>query len=275
MELSPFLNSLDSLAEKQGFTNSFEFETNFDRDTITTSKILNGAVTNAKIGTASIGTANIGTLSFNQISGGTAILGGTTNGNGLLSLKNSAGSEIVKLYNNGMAVDNGSLTIKNSGGSVVLDGSGIVGTSNFSFGTIAGGPGLAHTFTSTSFEDVPNSSISIILNRASPVAFWSVTALALQDASGTQTNLDSGVFSAITIGGTNVSPNMGKRGRHTIFGSDYNTDGFQYVFCSTHTVQTLPAGTTTVKLQRKINNTAGTITGLMDEFLLTYLVLGK
>lgn len=267
MELSPFLNSTDSLMEQKTFTNTFGFESDFDRDIITTSKILNGAITNVKIGTAAIGTANIGTLSFNQISGGTANLGGTTNGNGLLSLKNAAGSEIVKLDNTGMTVTNGSITINNSGGSAIIDSSGLVGTSNFVLGSISGGPGLAHTYTSTSEEDVPSSSISVILARATPVAFWATTAIGFNKT----TTINAANVISLSINGTIQNPTMFKRAVYD--GSEQ--DGMEYSTVSTHRVLTLAVGTNTVKLSRRINNTIGTATGTMDEFFLTYLVLGR
>ncbi len=81
MELTPFLNSTNSLINQNNFVEGFKFDSDNDRGIIDTARIRNAAITNAKIGTAQItnallgtaiiGTANIGTLSFNEISGGT------------------------------------------------------------------------------------------------------------------------------------------------------------------------------------------------------------
>ena len=91
MELTPFLNSTDSLINQNNFVPGYDFDSNNDTGIISTSRIkdasittakigtaqitaaliADAAITNAKIGTAVIGTANIGTLSFNEISGGT------------------------------------------------------------------------------------------------------------------------------------------------------------------------------------------------------------
>ena len=92
MELTPFLNSTDSLAEQNSFITGYSFDSNNDVGIIGKRNIKDASISNAKIGTAAIGTANIGTLSFNQISGGTATLGGINNGNGLLIIKDSTGT---------------------------------------------------------------------------------------------------------------------------------------------------------------------------------------
>jgi hypothetical protein len=63
---------------------------------ITTAKIGSAQVTNAVIATAAIKDANIDTITFNKITGGTCILGGTANGNGLLQIRNSTGTTIVQ-----------------------------------------------------------------------------------------------------------------------------------------------------------------------------------
>jgi len=63
---------------------------------ITTVKIGSAQVTNAVIATAAIKDANIDTITFNKITGGTCILGGTANGNGLLQIRNSTGTTIIQ-----------------------------------------------------------------------------------------------------------------------------------------------------------------------------------
>lgn len=122
--LTPQLNSVDSLAEKNKgtITTGYEFVTENERGaitkaflgnavigtaqiedaSITTAKIANAAITSAKLGTAVIGTANIGTLSFNEISGGTATLGGTLNGNGVFALKAENGSIVCSMGTSGI-----------------------------------------------------------------------------------------------------------------------------------------------------------------------------
>lgn len=107
---------------------SFDFDSMFE----------SGVISSAKIRRAQIGTAQIGTISFNQVNGGTATLGGTTNGNGLLTVKTSAGVEVVRLDNTGITITAGSIsnvqigTVNWTSGTIV---SALIGTSQITGGT--------------------------------------------------------------------------------------------------------------------------------------------
>lgn len=157
------LKSVNSLANSS-YVPAYDFVTDNERGAVTrgfmghasvgTAEIIDASITNAKLGTAVIGTANIGTLSFNEISGGTANLGGTTNGNGVLSVKNQAGSEVVKLDSSGVTVTNGSITIQNSSGSNVIDSNGLVGA--LSFPQYSSFIDTQFNTTSTTYVDITN-----------------------------------------------------------------------------------------------------------------------
>ena len=131
--LNEFLFPQNSpIAQNQGQVSSFRFDYENESGVISTSKvrfaaidtaqIADAAIGNAQIGTAAVGSANIATavigsvhihdFSFNQGTGGTLTLGGTSNGNGLFSLKNAAGTEIVAMDNTGITVNQGSITVK-------------------------------------------------------------------------------------------------------------------------------------------------------------------
>lgn len=101
-DLSKNLNSKDSFAERDGIVDSLTFDSQNDRSAISSTFIKDASITNAKIGTAVIGTANIGTLSFNEISGGTAILGGTLNQSGKLIVKSQSGTVIGSFSKDGI-----------------------------------------------------------------------------------------------------------------------------------------------------------------------------
>lgn len=100
--LNEFLQPENSPITGQGATSGYKFDYSTERGAVRGMQIQDAAITNAKIGTASIGTANIGTLSFNEISGGTARLGGTSNGDGVLNLYNSGGTQISQIDNDGV-----------------------------------------------------------------------------------------------------------------------------------------------------------------------------
>lgn len=73
-QLDERLNSKDSLAGRPGLIDGLTFDSGNDRGAILSTKVRN--------------------LSFNQIEGGTAILGGTLNGNGVLLVKNQGGTSM-------------------------------------------------------------------------------------------------------------------------------------------------------------------------------------
>lgn len=111
VELNDHLMPVDSpIALNQGLMTAMEFDSKNDpiskirNAAIGSAQIQDAAIGNAQLGTAIIGTANIGTLSFNEITGGTATLGGTLNGNGLLIVKDSTGTTAVTLNNSQLQI---------------------------------------------------------------------------------------------------------------------------------------------------------------------------
>lgn len=73
------------------------------------------AIQSVHLGTAIISDANVGTMTFNTISGGTANLGGTLNGNGLLQVKSQSGGTVIKLNSEGQEIIGRSLTFITGG----------------------------------------------------------------------------------------------------------------------------------------------------------------
>ena len=106
---------LDSRLRKRGgiasnerrFTSGNEFDATFDDSLITQRRMGSASIGNAQLGTAIIGTAQIGTLSFNEIAGGTAILGGTLNGEGVLIVKGADGVQAISMDSNSMILNYG------------------------------------------------------------------------------------------------------------------------------------------------------------------------
>jgi hypothetical protein len=142
----------------------------FDSENDPVSKIRRAAIGNAEIGTAAIGTANIGTLSFNEIYGGTATLGGTANGNGVMKVLNASGGTAVIADSSGVTVYGGSITIQNTSGSNTLDSKGIVSINGFSF---TNGTSGASTVTGSSEYYLPGGTITYALTRSAVVIyFW-------------------------------------------------------------------------------------------------------
>ncbi len=107
------LRPLNSPATNYGTAHvtGYGFNSNYERNTITA--------------------MNIRDFSFSTGEGGTLTLGGAGNGNGVASIKNSGGTEIVRLDNTGIEINNGDISINSASGSVVIDSSGLNSISNF------------------------------------------------------------------------------------------------------------------------------------------------
>jgi hypothetical protein len=257
--LNEFLNSKDCLNTRPDSQNSFQFDVNTDRSSVGNVQLRNASISNAKMGTAVIGTAQIGTMTFNEINGGTAILGGTSNGDGVLSVKNQAGSEVVKLDNTGMTVTNGSITIQNSSGSNVIDSRGLVSTNNFLFGNAQAGTSTTQSTTSTSFIDVNGGSLSVVLGRSANVLINYGGNFQRQGLGG-----DSSMVMRMTLNGTETGPQVI---HYVYFG---NIDDIGAMSHSSSWIAQLPIGTNTLKLQ--IRTDGGTC--VLSGYSLNYLVLG-
>ena len=236
--LTSNFQSKNSLAQRGDRIRGIDFDLREDRDIINESKIGSGVIRNVNIGTAVIGTANIGTLSFNEISGGTATLGGTINGNGVLSVKNQAGSEVVKLDNTGITINNGSIVINNASGSSVVDSGGIVSTNTFLNNSVDSS-GTTFSTTSLTYVDVTNMTLTFVLSRTTNVLFG------LSCAGGNDGT--SGGESAIAILDLNGTAVGNQVNTPTVFngGISLQTSG------AVMTIQSVASGTSTVKMRVK------------------------
>jgi hypothetical protein len=108
---------------------AFEFDSQFE----------DGVISSAKIRQATIGSAQIGQISFSQITGGTATLGGAGNGDGLLTVNNAGGTQVVRLDNTGIVITAGTIsnvvvgTVNQTGGTIT---NAVIGTSQITGGTL-------------------------------------------------------------------------------------------------------------------------------------------
>lgn len=99
---------------------------------------------------------HLGTFTFDKATGGTLILGGAGNGNGLLQVKNATGTDIVQLDNTGLHLANG--------GKVIIDGTGLNSANNFYSDSVTGG---AFSTSSSSYVDVTSGALSsLVLTRS-------------------------------------------------------------------------------------------------------------
>lgn len=152
------------IAINQGQVSAYRFDYENEAGIISSAKIRNAAVGNAQIGTAAIGTANIGTLSFNEISGGTATLGGTANGNGILRILTNTGGTVV-------TADNSGITIAGTSGTTIIDPTGLVSLNNFQTDRYAQFYGSGTSTTSTTYVDVAGATLGTFALNRSAIAY--------------------------------------------------------------------------------------------------------
>jgi len=249
-QLNSFGFANSSLAVKPNNQKSgFDLDSEFDRSAITLTKIKN--------------------FSFSSGTGGTIVLGGTNNGNGLLRVKDASGGTVVTLDNSGIRVTNGSIIIVNSAGGTVLDSEGIVSTTSFPSDYIFNN--TASTITDTSYVALPGASLTpFVLSRSTKVLtfctvfgfnkHWIFTgeSLTIQGSS----SVDGQIFSF---------PLLEANGIDNI---DFVGEGWSYYFgsdnVSVQAIDTLSAGTQTLSLNYKVEGG----TGIVEDYAFGYVVLG-
>jgi hypothetical protein len=154
MILNSLLQPLESPVTTTRGTMGYLWDTTADR----------GMIHSMQIQNASIGTAKIQAFNFNQGTGGTLTLGGTTNGNGVLQINNSSGSALI-------TADNSGLTIKANNGTTIIDNIGIISQSNFKSDTKI--DTNTHKTTSTSYVDVTGGTlVPLVITRPTKVLMY-------------------------------------------------------------------------------------------------------
>jgi hypothetical protein len=96
-------------------TTSYDVNSTFDRNSIGEYNM--GTINASKInaGTISSGVSYSGTITANQIYGGTLTLGGTTNGNGVITVNGTAGTSTIKIDNTGISLISGTAVVDDLG----------------------------------------------------------------------------------------------------------------------------------------------------------------
>lgn len=255
--LNQYLEPSAAISNAQ-FNDAYTYQASLDRGAIDTRNLKNASITNAKLDT----------FSFNKGSGGTLVLGGTANGNGIFSLKNAGGTEIIGMDNSGMMINSGKITVKDSNGTTVMDSSGLFSTNVFRSDSVSSG--AVNSTTSGTAVDIPNSSLttpSFTRNTRVLVFFLNSTYLSGQsggDYAGlinTYLTIDNSHYTTLNHQGYSVSGDASA--------VDVLTQSGQYI-------ATLGSGTHTIKMQWKITQTSGNNAQANSlGFDIGYVVLGN
>lgn len=210
-----------------------------------------------------IDTPKVRTLEFGKLKGGTCSLGGTADGDGVLSVSEQAGTEIVRLDKAGITVNHGSITLNDTAGSTVIDSKGVVSTTQFSQNnTII--DALNQNIAGTATEDVTNSEYSLVLGRAT-LCYFPFTVQHYLIENGASHNCDAQIF--FNINGTVP----GAVGRYITT----NTGNTSLITSSCYYLEEIGAGTATIKLQARLSRLVGTASMTIVMFRSSYITFGK
>lgn len=213
---------------------------------------------NYQIPTGFIDHANIKDFNFSQGSGGTLTLGGTLNGDGVLSVLNNSGNTVVSLNNTGLTVSNGSITLNGSNGNAIIDSSGIVSTFNFINNTqeIVGTPQII-----TGTTALNNSTISVTADRNSYVLILASIDAYLTETFPTDTcNVNVDIMQGTSTAISGIRMDSG------------NNNGRTY---TAYKILTVPSGTTNFSMRAKVIPYAGTPSLYVAASKLSYIKLGN
>lgn len=224
--------------------------------------LLNGVpVTTAKIADAAITNAKIKDLTWDKAQGGTAVLGGVDNVDGVMSIHDGSDVEKVVLDKDGVLIKSGKLVIKNDGEVVSMDAKGIVSTANFTRSDVAvAGSGQTITLDQTD-TDLTGITLTFTISRTSLVLFI-LTAT---------TNLVE-TLPATNTGNAKILLKYGTSSYPCEIRHNSGTD--QLETRTTHCVLSLGAGTYTFKAVGYLTKIAGNPYISIYDARLSYVIFG-
>jgi len=209
----------------------------------------------ARIADAAITNAKISDLTWDKAQGGTAVLGGLNNVDGILSVLDNAGVEKVILDKDGVLIKSGKLVIKNDSEVISIDSKGIVSTANFvETDAVVSTP---QNFSSSG--DVTNATLTFTLGRTSTLLI-----LLTADAYLVETPPASTLNATILFNVDGTSANG-------IRMDSGNNQGRTY---SAYKIMNLGAGSHTIKLVAGIYPYGGTPYLTIAQSTLSYIILG-
>jgi len=103
---------------------------------------------------------NVDELSAITANLGDVTVGGSANGDGTISVKDSSDVEKVLINSDGVAVTGGKISVENTDGDTVFDSSGLVSTTSFITDQVGSYDTSTSSTSSTSYLDVPNMTLS-------------------------------------------------------------------------------------------------------------------
>ena len=254
-DLNEYLQPKNSpIAQNMGAVSAYDFAFQNERNAVDLTKIKN--------------------FSFSSGTGGTLALGGVGNGNGQLVIRDSSGSQIGILNNEGLTITGGNIEVYNSSGSLTFDASGLVSTANFISSAVTKAASFNQSFTSSTPAGLTDGTLSFDLSRQTNILF-------LADIVSFSSNGDAGTVSYSGNGVVRLNIDGVEQTRIVeTGGNDYsNKDAFgggqnTLESASAHFLTNLAAGTHTYTLTGARDVNFGNPTFTVYKYKMTYIKLG-
>lgn len=206
-----------------------------------------------------ISSAHIQSLSWDKAQGGTAVLGGPSNGNGILEVHDEAGLIKGVWDRDGIHIIDGNIIVENEDGEVTFDAKGIVSSTNFNLTNAARGS-ANQSITSPSGTLITGSSLSFTLERSANILILAAVAGYVVETSG-----EGNAYAYIEIDGV-----LGSFTR-MLFGTGQNsliTSHAHYLAIN------LPTGSHTIRLIGILDTLSGSPDFIVYGYNFSYTKLG-
>lgn len=227
---------------------------------------------------APISNAKIRNLTWDKAVGGTAKLGGSANGNGVLEVYDDTDDLKVTVDKDGIYIRDGVIVIENDDAIATIDSKGLVSTANFTAGEsqAAFTGSVLETITSpTTYADITGATLSFTLDRDASVLIVADAMLNIVFSSASSIWIRG--FLGLDVNGSIVEQAVQEARKGTALGADdfYGEPNTIYSQ-SLHFYDEFAAGTHDIALQWKFAEVSGSGADFaLWSYRLTYIILGK
>jgi len=222
--------------------------------------IRNGEILNRHIRNGEIESAKIKNLSWDKAQGGTAVLGGTDNVSGILSIHDASDVEKGVLNKDGLTIYSGKITIQNDSDTTSIDAKGIVSSENF-VQSASVNLSLNQVVSGASETDITGATLTFTVARSRLILIMFSTSNTLNQSAGNTANFTV----RLRVGASDVA--------RTINVNVVVGDGNYHTYSNFYTT-TLTAGTYTVKLTGQLETITGAPTATVYDYRLAYFLMG-
>lgn len=206
-----------------------------------------------------ISSARIKNITWDKAQGGTAVLGGPGNGNGILEVHDEAGVTKGIWDKDGIHIIDGNIVVENEDGDITFDARGLVSSTNFTL-TNSASDSLNQNITSPSGTLITGSTLTFTLDRAASIMVLANVAGFMNEGAG-----NGNGYAYIELNGAELSFTR------ILFTSGQNaliSGGAHYMIVN------LPAGSHTLRLMAVMDTLSGSPVFTVYGYNFSYTKLG-